>query len=330
MAKNKSKFRQAYEEAYGIQPTKVKGIFNLRTDYYRMQLERIAMSIIDIDYNEDLYTWDKDYMREALLLKGLMIMTKTKPSSGSISGVEDILLPLKGGATGINVFNRPTQVIVANPIIGSFERTIGVDCEIVYLQSKQGSRYRSIRPILDVFAQKLANCDAAIDINVFNSRTPFIFQAPSESVAESFKAMFDEISDGNPAVFVDEEMGNLLQNKEGSNFYQLKGKENFVADVVQLEKHEIMNEFLTAIGINNANMQKREREVVDEVNSNNVAIKANIKLWKENVETCVDRVNKMFPDCNLKITFPYYCDECEESVDRPQESEVEDEPTRQS
>ncbi len=295
--KPKQKFVKAAREAFGIEPTKVQGVFNARTDYYSVQLQRTAMSIIDVEYNEETNTWDKDYIREALLLKGYFTVTRDE---------NGILLPLKCGATGVNVFNRATTVVVANPVIKSFERTIGDDCELVYLQQKQGSRFRSLMPIITLYAQKLANCDAAIDINLFNSRIPYIFQASNQQVADSFKAMYDEICEGNPAVFVDEEMGSLLQNANGSNVIVFKGKENFIADVVQNEKMQIMNEFLTSIGINTANTTKRERQVVDEVNANNVEIEANIKLWAENVSDCVDKVNKMFPDAGLRITFPYY------------------------
>ena len=315
--KSNKKYAEAKREAFGIQPTQVNGIFNARTDYYSVQLQRTALSIVDVEYNEDIYKWDKDYIREGLLIKGFF--TVTKDNSGNT-------LPLKCGATGINVFNRVTDVIVANPVIGSFNRTIGIDCELVYLQQKQGGRFRSLQPIITLFAQKLANADAAIDINLFNSRLPFIFQAPSPEVADSFKAMYDEITEGNPAVFIDEQMGSLLQNGEGSSLYIFKGKENFIADMVQNEKAQIMNEFLTSIGINTANTTKRERQIVDEVNANNLEIEANIKLWKQNVEDCVERVNAMFPDVNLKITFPYYekmKEQPTQSVNRPNEEEGE-------
>lgn len=307
----KNKFIEAMYEAYGIEPTAVKGVLNTRTSYYEIQLQRIAMAIIDVNFADEWFgLWDKDYIREGLLLNGFF--TTTRDNSG-------VLLPLKCGATGVNVYNRATTVIVANPVVGSFERTIGVDCELVYLQQKQGSRFRNLKPIITLFAQKLANCDAAIDINLFNTRIPYIFQASDDKVAESFKAMYDEIAQGNPAVFVDETMGNLLPNAQGSNVTTFKGKENFVADIVQNEKAQIMNEFLTCIGINTANTTKRERQIVDEVNANNVEIQANIKLWKQNVEDCCKRVNKMFPEAKLRITFPYYKDV--ESVDRPEPKE---------
>lgn len=316
MSKSKRKYPLASHEAYGMEPINVSGFGNYRTEYYTTQLEKMAMGMVDIECSP---AWDKDYIREALLLKGVLTVTETD------SGV---LLPLKCGATGVNVFNRATTVIVANPVVGSFEREIGVNCEIIYLQQKQGSRFRNLRNIITVYAQKLANCDSAIDINLFNSKTPYIFKAPNQQVAESFKAMFDEINQGNPGVFIDEEIGKMLSGGDNNSMYLINVKNNFVADLVQNEKAQIINEFLTTIGINTANRTKREREVVDEVNANNMEVECNVKLWKQNVEDCVAKVNKMFPEANLKITFPYYeaMVKSNESDVRPDEGDNEDEP----
>lgn len=313
------KMLKAMYEAYGIEPVDVKGTFNARTLYYESQLQRMSFAIIDVEHNKD-YRWDKDYIREGLLINGFF--TVTHDNNG-------ITLPLKCGVSGVNVFNRGTTAIIANPVVGSFNRTIGLDCELVYLQQKQGSRFRSLKPIITLYAQKLANCDAAIDINLFNSRLPYIFQAKDQVTAESFKAMFDEIAQGNPAVYVDESLGKLLPNEQGSAITVFKGKETFIADVVQNEKMAIVNEFLTTIGINTANTTKRERQIVDEVNANNIEVKANVKLWKQNVEECCERVNAMFPDAQLKITFPFYdeLDEAEEeSGTRPMEGGDDNEP----
>lgn len=308
----RGKYLEALYEAYGIEPTNVKGVFNSRTLYYESQLQRMAFAIIDVEFNS-IHKWDKDYIREGLLINGYFTVTEDD---------NKVLLPLKCGVSGVNVFNRGTTTIIANPVVGSFNREIGIDCELVYLQQKQGARFRSLKPIITLYAQKLANCDAAIDINLFNSRLPFIFSAKDQPTAESFKAMYDEIAQGNPAVYVDESLGKLLPNENGSNVTVFKGKEMFIADVVQNEKMNIVNEFLTTIGINTANTTKRERQIVDEVNANNIEVKANIKLWKQNVEDCCERVNAMFPDAQLKITFPFY-----EELEK-EESRVPDEPQK--
>lgn len=309
--KKQPNFTQALIEAYGTEPTSVVGIWNARSDYYWGQLQKILFATCKVEYNEEDNRWDKDYIKEGLLLKGLFNVCEDD---------NGVLLPLKCGATGVNVFNRATTTVIANPVVGSFERTIGVDTEIVYLQQKQGSRFKNFRCVLDVFSQRLANADAAIDINLINSRVPYIFQAKDNKVADSFKAMYDEITSGKPAVFVDESMGNLLPNTEGSAITVIKAKENFIADVVQNEKRQIMDEFLITIGVNTANTTKRERQVVDEVNANNLEVECNIDLYANNVKECCDRVNKMFPSAGLKITFPYY-EKLKESANRPIEPE---------
>lgn len=308
---SKKRYGQAYKDAYATTPEDVHGIFNDRTYFWYDELRIKLFGIVDVETS----MWDKDYIRDALLIRGVFTVTRDNNS---------ILLPLRCNAHGINVFNRATEVDIANPVVGSFRRTIGEDCEIVYLEQKRSSRFTNFNKMLWTYAQRLANCDASIDLNLFNCKTPYIFKAMNNNVAESFKAMFDEISKGNPAVFVDESIGNLTQ-KEDSDMFQLKCKEGFVADLIQNEKVAIMNEFLTMIGINTANTTKRERLVTDEVNANNIDVKNNIKLFKENVADGIDRVKRMFPECDLSITFPYW-DEMEriEDVNVDMESEVQD------
>ena len=75
-------------------------------------------------------------------------------------------------------------------------------------------------------------------------------------------------------------------------------KQNFVADDIQLLKRKIVNEFLTDIGINNTNLDKRERLTDDEVNANNDEVIANIWHWYDNISDGIKRANNLF---NLNI-----------------------------
>ena len=102
------------------------------------------------------------------------------------------------------------------------------------------------------------------------------------------KKMFDEISCGNPAVFVNENAVNP------SKFFFNNAKLNFVGEEIQTVKRSIINEFLTEIGIANANTDKRERLVTDEVNANNEEIGANVQHWLDNIREGLREVKKMF------------------------------------
>jgi hypothetical protein len=71
-------------------------------------------------------------------------------------------------------------------------------------------------------------------------------------------------------------------------------KETYVANDLQLLKQSIIDEFLTEIGLNNANTSKRERLIVDEVNANNNEIKANVQHWLDNINDGLSRANSLF------------------------------------
>lgn len=66
-----------------------------------------------------------------------------------------------------------------------------------------------------------------------------------------------------------------------------------------------MNELLTRLGINNANTDKKERLIVNEVDANNVELQCNIALWKKNLKVCVKRVKEVFPDLDFKISLRF-------------------------
>ena len=103
------------------------------------------------------------------------------------------------------------------------------------------------------------------------------------------KKMYDDITCGKPAVFVGE---NGAINEE--NMFVMPAKQNFIAEDVQILKRKIINEFLTEIGINNTNQDKRERLTDDEVNANNDEVYANIQHWFDNISDGINRANKLY------------------------------------
>lgn len=288
MEKEKIGFWESLKQSLGIKPETVAGQYNLRTEYYRWILLNLIKGIFEIKCPE---YWDKDYMLDTLLLDGYFIITDT------YYGV----LPLRGGLHGLNVFNRPNKVIISNHDvhIQNLQREIGIDCVVISLH---GSGFRrGISPILNIYSEKLASCDAAIEVNLINSKTAHVFGARNKKEADSLKLMYDEISQGKPAVFLMDNIADL----SSVGFFKADVKQNFVADLIQIEKRKIIEEFLTLFGINNANTDKRERLNSDEVNSNNMELIVNTSYWSKNLEEGCLRANKMFSDIDLSITLPF-------------------------
>lgn len=277
-------FSDLKRQFFANKPKDVDGLINSSALYYREYLLKKIFAIFEFNFPD---TWDTDYFQTHIFIDGFIAVTDTDAG----------ILPLQCSFSGINVFSHPTDIIIANPVLGSFDRKIGVDGVLIKLQYN----YQGILTLINRYSTLLAMCDSAISVNLMNSKVAFIGMAENKAQAETMKKMYDEISMGNPAVFV---KGSAIGN--GENFYFNHVKENYICKEVQDTKRSLINEFLTEIGINNANINKRERLNMDEVNSNDEEIRANIQHWYDNLRKGFDEANAMFPDINISVKIRDY------------------------
>ena len=279
----------ALQSAFGRKPTDVSGIENITTSYYFSYLLRLTKGIFDFKAPE---YWDTDFLLDTLLLNGVFGIFE--------SNSEPIALNCQ--PYGVNMYYKPTSFNIANPVLGTFYKTIGVDGELIYLEEEptMNATFRTVRPLLTKYAYQLAACDKCIDQSLMNSGVAAIFSASSKKSAESFKKMYDEIAEGNTAVFVDEELG--LASGNSRNLQYTPAKDNYICDLVQIQKRKIIDEFLTAIGVNNANTDKRERLNADEVNSNNDECYIATSVWRRNLKETTAKAKKLFPSLEFSLT----------------------------
>ena len=266
-------FQDLVHQFFARKPKDVDGVANTSTIYYREYLLKKILSRFEFDGLPSY--WDMDYFLEVLFLDGKICITDTA------AGV----LPLRCGVTGIGIFEQPTECQIANPVLGSFRRTIDVDCALIRLQYN----YAGCGWLINRYATLLAMCDSSVATNLMNTKATYVFKATSKAQADTMKKMYDDINCGKPAVFVGE---NGAINEE--NMFVMPAKQNFIAEDVQILKRKIINEFLTEIGINNTNQDKRERLTDDEVNANNDEVYANIQHWFDNISDGIDRANKLY------------------------------------
>lgn len=280
---------EALQSAFGRKPTEVSGIENIASAYYFNYLLRLVKGIFEIKAPKH---WDTDFILDTLLLNGVFGIFEHNSEP----------IAMNCQPFGVNMYYKPTSFNIANPVLGTFNKTIGVDGAIVYLEedSTVNSQFRTIRPLLTKYAYMLASCDKCIDQSLMNSGVAAIFSAPDKKTSESYKAMYDDIAQGKPAVFVDESLG--LTSGSSRNLMYTPAKDNFVCDKVQIEKRAIIEEFLTAIGVNNANTSKRERLNTDEVNSNNDECYIATAVWRRNLEECTDHALSLFPTLKFSLT----------------------------
>lgn len=254
-------------------PREVNGLENQSAIFYRNLLLKKCFAIFE--FTDLPEYWDYDYVVSTLFINGFVGISDT--TSGIVG--------LECGLTGINIYNKPTTLVFANPVLGNFERTIHEDSEILHLNFD----YSSVIPLVNKYAYQLAACDASIDMNLLNSRVAFVGEASTQGQAKTLEKLYTDISKGKPCVVF-----RNAGSEKGMNWYWNNVKQSFIADTILDCKARIIAEFLTEIGIKTSNMSKKERLVTDEVNSRNEEKDSAIWFWKKNLEEDCKKINKMF------------------------------------
>lgn len=214
---------------------------------------------------------------EQMLIEHGMVMF-FKDDSGTL-----LCLPCKG--TGrFDVYNEPLYYQVFG---NNYNKTIEREKGVVIRNNASGSDDKSD---LMLFAERINDVEQTMDINLVGQRTPFIVLC-DEKERLTFKNILKQVMEFKYAIFGSKK---LTMN----NVDVLQTKSEYLLDKLQQQKTEYMNELLTFLGINNNNIQKRERMLVDEVNANNDFILVNIDHMYDERKLACDRINDMF---NLNI-----------------------------
>ena len=105
--------------------------------------------------------------------------------------------------------------------------------------------------------------------------------------------MYDQISSGNPAVVIGKELFDDTGKPTWTPF-QANIKNEYIVDMILSDMRKIEAMFDTDVGIPNANTDKKERLVTDEVNANNVETATRCELWLESLQESCRETNAMF------------------------------------
>ena len=167
---------------------------------------------------------------------------------------------------------------------------------------------------VNLYAIRLARVTRAIDLNIEAQKTPILITCP-ENQKLSLKNVYEQYKGNAPVIYTDSEF-NLDSVKV------LNTNSPFVVDKLTLYKHDLWNEVMTFLGVNNSNQDKKERLVANEVDANDEQIEQarfnmldarkdackkindmfglniDVKFRNDNVQKAYEenKINKMFPD----------------------------------
>lgn len=147
---------------------------------------------------------------------------------------------------------------------------------------------------LMLFAERINEVEQTMDINLFQQNTPYMVMC-DETERLTWKNIIKQVKEFKFVIF-----GRKSFKSSITENIVLNTKADYLLDKLQQHKTELMNELLTFLGINNNNVNKKERLVVDEVNSNNDFILVNIDHMFDERKRACEEINKMF-NLNVKV-----------------------------
>ena len=275
-------------------PSTVHTDDNATTWYFKRYLIQKIISVFEFKNIPE--TWSRDYFLYTLFVWGFVAIINTDKFG---------VIPQQCSLFGYDVFYRPTKVNIANPLLkGNITPKIGTECALIRMQPDYGSCW----DIVSYYADLLALCTESIGSNLVNSKLSYVFACEDKTTAESFKKMYDEINQGNPAVFPDKK----LFSEDGKPLWDVFSnnlKQNYIVKDILEDMTKIDARFCTEVGIPNVNMAKESGVTDNEVEANNIDTKTKSSLWLETIKQGIEQANNMF---NLNISVDFRFDNIQE------------------
>ena len=182
-----------------------------------------------------------------------------------------------------NVYNLPTKVVAWS---FGYNKTYDFD-DIVYIMNNEIQK--STMRALELFSYRLYETERTIDTNLIAQKTPVLIEGDSKSIL-TLKNVYMQYSGNTPFIFGNKQFD--ISNK----LNVLKTDAPFIVDKLDIHKHQIFDEALTLLGIDNANTDKKERLITNEVESNEQLINYYLNCWYKTRKRACDEINNKFFD----------------------------------
>lgn len=140
---------------------------------------------------------------------------------------------------------------------------------------------------MNLFALRLYECERTSDTNLKAQKTP-VMLVVDEKQRLLMENLYNQYNGNMPFIF-----GDKLQLDKGL-IQAIKTDAPFLLDKLQDYKKEIWNEALTFLGINNIMIDKKERLITDEANSNNELINLNLQSFLAPRKLACEQFNEKF------------------------------------
>lgn len=272
---------QKYNPLVNINPKKfeTKPLNNMTYLDYYYRLEEIAINTFAWENLPD--TVDERFLELALCEYGYAVYFRDEI-------IGDLALTCMIGGQ-LDVYRIPTMRR-AYAVNGYQKQLSNKDSVLIY----NNFLHMPTMSTIALFARRLYEIERAIDVNVKGQKTP-LFIACDETERLTYKNLYTKYDGNEPMI-----LGS--KNLDLDSIKVMPTTAPFVADKLNILKHQIWNEALTFFGVENVNTDKRERMVSDEVISNLGDVESQRYVMLNARRQAAKQINKMF-GTDIKVNF---------------------------
>lgn len=263
------------------------------------QYELMSMRSIAQQLNDRVFT---DYYTRLMLIARALFKWNNLPNGldekwierylfrdGSCIFYKDTVLGLMVAGTGyagpLNAYSEPTllQPIAPNYMYEGPELMNNENAVII----RNNDDMVPTAPTIQLYAMRLTDIDRTITTNVIAQKIPLIIKTSNRQL-QTFKNVIRQRNDNEPVIYGDKS----LDTTEAIQV--LKTDAPIVFDKLEVQKHMVWNECMSFLGVNNANMDKRERVVTGEVEANDEQIRASEDVMLKARQKAAELINGIF------------------------------------
>ena len=242
-------------------------------DYYD-RLKLLSTSLFKYDGLDEIFGFGASrFLENALFEKGRAVFVKDDTKGYMVCNVNP--------ESTLNIYNLPTKVRAWN--IG-YSKTFDLD-DVVYVMNNEAQKPTS--STIELFAYRLYDVQRTMEVNLEAQKTPIAIETDDKGVLTAQNAYMQQ-SGNMPVIFVNKDMD------LGKKFNVMKTDAPYLLDKLTLYKHEIWNECMTFLGINNANTDKKQVVLTPEIESNNDLINFYLNCFYEPRKRAIDSLNEKF------------------------------------
>lgn len=241
---------------------------------YLNRFRRIALSMFEwVNLPKSM---NSRYLELSLYYNGKAALLKTKKygfinTKCAGTGYVNIYgLPTKLNCYSYN-FNEQRELYIGlNPLDSEEDKENKEYKECILVQNN----WEALPTVssMELFAWRLYQASRVCDVNIEAQKTPVLLVA-DETQRLFLENLYQQYNGNQPFIFGDKDQ---LGEK---TIRSINTQAPYVADKITEYKKEIWNEALTFLGVNNIMLEKKERLVTDEANSNNELINLNLESF---------------------------------------------------